>query len=73
MNLQGRTLSLQTPPLQGADVALLQRELGLLGIIIPVTERRDAIFGTATHEAVIRFQQQPLWQKTGLLAGYAPA
>lgn len=44
--------------LSGADVRLLQFELGLLGFKIPDEEAADNHFGKGTREAVLSFQKQ---------------
>ena len=59
MKLQGRNLSLQSPPLppmQGDDVKLLQTELQQLGFPIPTGELISATFGNGTNQAVLNFQ-----------------
>ena len=55
MNLQGRNLSIN---LQGADVVLLQTELGQLGYQIPSLEVTGQRFGTNTQTAVQDFQRK---------------
>src|SRR6266566_5239566 len=48
MQLQGRTLSIE---MRGDDVALLQRELGLLGFTIPAVEIEQQLFDQGTQQA----------------------
>src|SRR6266487_641450 len=59
MQLQGRTLSIE---MRGDDVALLQRELGLLGFTIPAVEIEQQLFDQGTQQAVLVFQRQHLQQ-----------
>jgi peptidoglycan hydrolase-like protein with peptidoglycan-binding domain len=59
MQLQGRNLSME---MHGDDVALLQRELGLLGFSIPGDEIEQRLFGQGTRQAVLLFQRQHLQQ-----------
>src|SRR5207245_3417371 len=70
MKLQGRNLSLQTPPLsplQGDDVKLLQSELQQLGFDIPAAEVASQSFGEATFAAVIEFQGKNGLATTGIV------
>jgi len=67
MNLQGRNLSLQVPPIQGNDVKLLQSELQQLGYTIPTDELSTAYFGPATNQAVLDFQTGHGLETTGLV------
>lgn len=46
------------PNLSGADVRLLQFNLGLLGLEIPGEEAADNYFGEGTREAVQKLQKQ---------------
>ncbi len=64
MRLQGRELKLE---MQGADVRLLQFELGLLGLDVPNDEQLKNFFGEGTQRAVMRFQQQFNLDPTGLV------
>src|SRR5262245_20878836 len=64
MNLQGRDLKRD---LRGDDVALLQRELAIIGFTVPEVERDQGAFGQGTHEAVTRFQNQSCLEPTGVV------
>lgn len=64
MELQGRDLKRD---MRGDDVALLQRELMLLGYAVPDVERRDSFFGDVTHQIVQRFQREHGTQVTGVV------
>lgn len=63
MQLQGRNLSIE---MRGDDVALLQRELGLLGFTIPQVEVEQRLFGQGTRRAVLVFQRQHLQEGLGI-------
>src|SRR6185503_4365119 len=62
MNLQGRNLSME---MQGDDVRLLHSELVQLGFDIPAAERRRALFGEGTRNAVLQFQESNRLPPTG--------
>lgn len=62
MNLQGRHLSSE---MHGDDVALLQRELALLGAQLPPEETQHSLFGPATLQAVTEFQASAGLHPTG--------
>src|SRR5262245_25585301 len=64
MKLQGRDLSAE---MQGADVALLQKELGQLGFTISAAETQQTSFGTDTRQAVTQFQQTHRLPATGVV------
>ncbi|MGH8472075.1 MAG: peptidoglycan-binding domain-containing protein, partial [Gammaproteobacteria bacterium] len=64
MNLQGRDLKLD---LRGDDVALLHRELTLIGLMVPEAERQEIVFGRGTHEVIVRFQRQHCIEPTGVV------
>ena len=64
MNLQGRDLK---RGMQGDDVALLQRELSLIGIDVPVKERQRSSFGQGTLAAVSRFKKERGMPTTGVV------
>jgi hypothetical protein len=51
MELQGGNLVLRT---RGDDVALLQRELAQLGLVIDRAEVAGKLFGRTTRDAVLR-------------------
>jgi hypothetical protein len=53
--------------MRGDDVALLQRALRLIGYAEPVDERRDAVFGGSTFEAVSRFQKERGMEVAGVV------
>jgi hypothetical protein len=59
MQLQGRNLNIE---MRGDDVALLQRELGLLEFTIPQAGVEQQLFGQGTRQAVLVFQRQHLPQ-----------
>jgi peptidoglycan hydrolase-like protein with peptidoglycan-binding domain len=67
MNLQGRNLSLQSPPIQGDDVKLLQVELQQLGCFVLPDELTAASFGAGTHQAVLDFQTTHGLETTGVV------
>lgn len=62
MNLQGRNLQLKS---QGADVRLLQFELGLLGLDINEREVFENLFGDSTQAAVKQVQEKQRIPPTG--------
>lgn len=62
MLLQGRDLSFET---RGADVRLLQFELRLLDLKIPVEEIFENHFGEGTRQAVQGFQAASNLERTG--------
>jgi hypothetical protein len=64
MDLKGRELRLD---LRGEDVALLHRELVVLGFAIPDAERRDTAFGRGTEQVVARFQTASQLEPTGVV------
>ena len=63
MQLQGRELSTDA---QGADVSLLQFELGML-FEIPEEEVVENFFGEGTQKAVERFQEESDLKITGVV------
>jgi len=67
MKHDGRNLSLQTPPIQGDDVKLLQSALQQLGYVIPADELAQFSFGPATHQAVLDFQTTHGLETTGVV------
>src|SRR5574341_587428 len=64
MKLQGRNLSLK---MRGDDVALLHRELALIGLTVSDAERRNKRFGQGTQVALKRFQQEHRMEPTGVV------
>lgn len=62
MQLLGRNLKLD---LRGADVRLLQFELGLLHLEFAEEETSENHFGEATREAVLKFQSGSDLERTG--------
>jgi hypothetical protein len=64
MNLQGRDLK---QDMRGDDVALLQRELMLIGHEVPIDERQASVFGPGTLQVVTRFQKERGMQTTGVV------
>jgi hypothetical protein len=64
MKLQARNLSLQ---MDGADVKLLQTELGQRGYVIPPQETEKGYFGEETRRAVFMFQQARGLLTTGIV------
>jgi len=61
MKLHGRTLSLN---LEGEDIALLQKELRLLGFFI---DDQEGVFGKFTLQAVLDFQNKHSLKAIGLV------
>jgi peptidoglycan hydrolase-like protein with peptidoglycan-binding domain len=53
--------------LRGEDVALMHRELAIIGLTVPDAERRETLFGQGTHEAVAQFQKQHCLEPTGVV------
>ena len=70
MILKGRNLSLQTRPITGTDVKLLQTELQQLGYLIPAAELGAASFGEFTRQAVVAFQTKEALQTTGIVEAH---
>ncbi|MBA4185610.1 MAG: peptidoglycan-binding protein [Acidobacteria bacterium] len=64
MKLQDRNLSIN---LDGADVALLQRELRQINFTIPDDEARRSFFGRETLQAVQEFQKQHQLEPSGVV------
>ena len=64
MNLQGRDLKLD---LRGDDIASLHREIAILAITIPETERKESLFGRETQAIVRQFQTEHQIEPTGIV------
>ena len=64
MELKGRNLSLR---MRGDDIALLHRELGLIGYKISMDEMEKKFFGKTTRLAVLNFQIKNKLKDTGVV------
>src|ERR1043165_3572287 len=70
MKLRNRNLTNGT---QGADVALLQRELRQLGLAITDEETHRSSFGPTTQRAVQEFQRQKGLEPNGVVDQHTAA